>query len=80
MHLTERRHCRFDDALGGGQGGDVVTVGDGLATVGADLARYILRRVGANIVDHHVGARRRERQRVGATESAAGPGDDHGAA
>ncbi|MNH30263.1 hypothetical protein D3C79_905490 [compost metagenome] len=79
MHFTERRQCRIDDALRGGQGGDVVAVGDGLATVGANLPRHILCGVGANIVDHHVGPLRGERQGVGATESAAGPGDDHGA-
>ncbi|MNJ66476.1 hypothetical protein D3C77_625580 [compost metagenome] len=80
MHFTERRQCRLDNALGGGQGGDVITVGDGLATAGADLARDVLCRVGADIVDYHIGTRCRERQRIGATEPAASAGDDHGAA
>jgi hypothetical protein len=42
VHFAEGRQRGVDDALGAVQTGDVVGVGDGLATSGADLAGDIL--------------------------------------
>ncbi|MNE41434.1 hypothetical protein D3C81_373060 [compost metagenome] len=80
MHFAERRERGVDDALGTGQAGNVVTVGNGLATTGADLAGHRLRRLGTDIVDHHLGALGAECQRISAAQSAACTGDDHRAA
>ena len=79
MHFTKRRQCRIDNPLCGHQCGDVIVVGDGLATVIANLLRHRLRGFAANIVDHHIRPLRGQRQRVGTAQPAASPGDDHGA-
>ncbi|MNM64607.1 hypothetical protein D3C81_760140 [compost metagenome] len=80
MHLAKRRQRGLDDALGTGQGGDVVAAGNRLAATGADLPGHVLRRVGANIIDHHAGTLGGERQGIGTAQSTTGTGDDHRAA
>ena len=70
---------RIDDPLGAVEVGDVVAVGDGLATRGADLVDDLAGRaarragaveLGADVVDDHVCALAGERQRVLAAEPA----------
>ncbi len=75
----------FDQGLRPRCGGHVAVVGDRLATGGDDLTGH---RVGdsgvralpvhrtAEVVDHHAGASRREKERIGTAEPATRSGDD----
>ena len=82
---AERRDRGVDQTLGTLPVGDVVSVGDRLSALGADLSRDFLggRHVGARtvvggaeIIDHDLGAFRREQHSVLSPDPAARTGDD----
>ena len=79
VHVAEGPDRGIDDALGGIHPGDVVRVGDRLATALADLARHGHRGLVADVVDDDIRALGSEGERVDAPEAAAGSGDDYGA-
>ncbi|MNN91305.1 hypothetical protein D3C81_2094030 [compost metagenome] len=80
MHFTECHQGGIDDALRRLKGGDVVVIGDGLATGSADFPGHVLGGVAADVIDQHIGTFGGERQCVGAAQAATGTGDDHGTA
>ena len=89
VEVAEGLDGAVDEALAALPVGDVVAVGDGLAAHGLDLLDDLLRggQVGpgavlgaAEVVDHDLGALRREQQRVLAADPAPGSGDDGDAA
>ena len=77
VEAPELGHRAPDQRVGRGGVADRADLGDGAAAGGGDGLDSLLRRVRVDVVDDHARARARERERVGAAEPAAAPGD-HG--
>lgn len=78
VDLAKRGQRGVDDALRRGHSGDVVSVGDGLPAALTDFSGHLFGGVVTNVIDHHIRAFLRERQRIGAPQTTARPRDDHG--
>ena len=83
VDAAEVLHGGVDDRLAALDRGDVGVVGDRRSPGRLDLLHHLVGRAGvtagaerrpAQVVDHHLGAKLAEQQRVGAADPPAGPG------
>ena len=75
VEAAELGHRAGDQRLGRGRVADRAHLGDRAAPVGGDGRDGLLRRVAVEVVDHHGGARTRQRDRVRTAKAAPAAGD-----